>query len=355
MLPDELGCKYNEAELSITFPNGSIIELRGADNEDSLRGAGLWGIVIDEYASIYNNWAVLNEVLRPALTDKKGWVLFIGTPKGKDSLFDLYLKGQREEDNYKSFKFGTIDNPWLPKGEVELARKDMPGRYFRQEYEASFEDFKGLIWPEFSEKIHVIKPYYVQTVYDKIGAIDPAITGTTAVLKAFVDEKGDLVIYDEYYEENKRVSEVSEDIKEDKVFWLIDPASKAKLRPKEGKMYSLYDEYRDYGIVAYPAEHDVNAGINRVGEQFKAKTIKIFSTCTKLIWELERYHWAESKESIKGEVLAKPYKKNDHAVDAMRYIVMHRTSKADLRQTIIPHRLSPAAFVREMKEARENN
>ena len=138
LIPREMNVRYNEAELSVVFPNGVMIALKGADNENSLRGIGLSGCVIDEYACIYDNYSVLNEVIRPALADEKGWILFIGTPKGKDSFYDLYEKGQRGEEDHKSWKFTTLDNPFIDPEEVEHARRTTPSRMFRQEWMASF-------------------------------------------------------------------------------------------------------------------------------------------------------------------------------------------------------------------------
>lgn len=304
--------KTNETELSIDYINNAKIELKGADNEDSLRGVGLWGMVIDEFASIHNNWDVWNEVLRPTLTDKQGWVLFIGTPKGKDAFHEIYLKGERKEHGYASFTFKTTDNPFIQASEVQEASKTMPERQFRQEYEASFEDFTGLIYPEFKESLHVIEPYEIPEYYQKIGAIDPALSGTTAALKAAIDEDNRLIVYSEFYEKDVRASEVAERIREDGVFWLIDPASASKSVQKEGKLFSLADEYTDAGIFTRPAENDVMAGINRVAEKFKANDIKIFKTCKNLIWEILRYHWAEEQETIRGVSEPRPYKKWDH-------------------------------------------
>ncbi len=352
---------FNESELSLYLPhNGSIIELKGADNEDSLRGPGLGskyakgslGIAIDEFATIYNNWAVWNEVIRPMLTDNKAGALFIGTPKGKDALFELFLRGQRDEPGWQSWQFKTVDNPYIDPEEVAEAKRAMPERYFRQEYEASFEDYVGLIWPEFTRD-HIIKPHYVQQAYNLVGAIDPAVTGTTAALKAAIDEEGNLIVYDELYEANKRVSEACEAIQESDVYWLIDPSSKAKHREKEGDLYSLYDEYRDNGIVAYPAENDVDAGINRVGEYFKQGKIKIFSSCTNLIRELERYHWAELKQAITGEQRAKPYKKDDHLCDCLRYIIMSRPSETELNYVPELSLTSPLYKMQQLRKKRK--
>ena len=331
---EDLGiqAKFNESELSVTLPTGSLIELKGADNKESLRGVGLNGLVVDEFASIYDNWTVWNEVLRPILTDKRGWVLFIGTPKGKDALWELWMRGQRGEKDWHSWRFKTIDNKALDlREEVEEARETTPERYFRQEYEASFEDFTGLIYPEFNEKEHIITPYEIPEWWETLGAIDVAVGGTTGVLWGVTNDEDELIIIDEYREVDKRVSEVVSAINykgKTPKQWIIDPASQAKNTTRDGKLYSLFDEYGDNGIYARPGENDVDAGINRVAEYFKTNRIKIFSTCTNLIWELERYHYSESKETIHGDIKAKPFKKDDHLVDCLRYMVMARPQKS---------------------------
>ncbi len=356
ILPEGEPVKINEQELSVEFlRHKSIIELKGADNEDSLRGMGVHGLVVDEFASIYNNWAVWNEVLRPMLTDTKGWALFIGTPKGKDALWELYMKGQRKKDGFMSWRFATKDNPFIDAQEVEEAKKQLPPRYFRQEYEASFESYTGLVYPEFGAE-HIIKPTYLDKSYPRIGSIDPALQGTTAALKAAIDEDGVITVYEEYYEPNKRVSEVCSvlNVLNEDIQWFIDPASSSKNVMKEGKLYSLYDEYTDNGIFARPAEHDVNAGINRVGEYFKNNKIKIFDTCKHLIWELERYHWIEPRETIKGEMKPEPYKMNDHLTDSIRYLIMSRPSKAHIDRSSKIEKGSVAWYQREDELEVEN-
>lgn len=349
MLPKELIKSKNEVRLEINLINGSEIALKGADNEDSLRGIGLDFVVLDEYAMMKPN--VWEEIIRPMLTDTKGRALFIGTPKGKNSLWELFIKGQRKEDGYASYAFKTIDNPFIDPKEIEEAKKQLNERYFKQEYEASFEDYTGLIWPEFTEK-HIIKPLYLPQVFKRIGAIDPAISGTTAVLKVAIDEDGNLIIYSEYYEAGKRASEVAQSVKDD-IRWYIDPASAASNVQRDGKLYTLYDEYGDNGIRAETAENDVEAGINRVGEYFKQGKIKIFNTCKNLIWELERYHWSEEKETSSGLMKPKPYKKDDHLCDCLRYLVMSRISPSELKfKENIPE-TSPLGRMNELRRRRE--
>ena len=81
------GVKINNLEMSLTFPNGSKIFCTGVDNPDSLRGIGLNGVVLDEVAQMPAG--LFGEVIRPALSDKRGWALFIGTPKGHNHFYEL--------------------------------------------------------------------------------------------------------------------------------------------------------------------------------------------------------------------------------------------------------------------------
>src|SRR3990172_8996281 len=111
MVPKEAILKKNEVKLELILVNGSEVSLKGADNEDSLRGAGLHFVVLDEYASMKPN--VWQEIVRPMLTDTLGRALFIGTPKGKNHFWELWLKGQRGEGGYASYSFGTKDNPYV--------------------------------------------------------------------------------------------------------------------------------------------------------------------------------------------------------------------------------------------------
>jgi hypothetical protein len=82
------GVVTREGDLIVELPNKSRIYLFGADNPDALRGTYLDGCVLDEYAQIKQE--VFSEIIRPALSDRNGWCLFMGTPKGQNSFFEIY-------------------------------------------------------------------------------------------------------------------------------------------------------------------------------------------------------------------------------------------------------------------------
>lgn len=137
------GRQWNEAELRCDLPNGSRIQLYGADNPDSLRGVYLDGVVLDEYAQMKPS--VWGEVIRPALSDRQGWAIFIGTPKGKNGFWELYRRAQPSAgadyfgDDWHAMMFRASETGILPEGELQAATRQMEPNEFAQEFECSFE------------------------------------------------------------------------------------------------------------------------------------------------------------------------------------------------------------------------
>ena len=111
----------NISELRVDF-YGRRISLYGADNPDSLRGIYLDGVVLDEVGDM--NPKVWNEVLRPALADRQGWALFIGTPKG-DNHFKALRDRAEKEPNWKLLEFKASQTGILPQTELDAARLEM--------------------------------------------------------------------------------------------------------------------------------------------------------------------------------------------------------------------------------------
>jgi hypothetical protein len=149
--------KVNETLLSVTLVNGTIIELKGADKSDSLRGVGVDFLVLDEFQDISEEtWT---KVLRPTLADRRGEAIFIGTPKAYNYLYDVYKRGQDQKnidrDLWESWQFPTITSPFIPISEIEAAMQDMDEKSFKQEFEASFETMSGRVYYPFNRKEHV--------------------------------------------------------------------------------------------------------------------------------------------------------------------------------------------------------
>jgi len=134
LLIDFPDVKFNEAELRADFM-GARIQLYGADNPDTLRGIYLDGVILDEFAQM--NPKMYSEVIRPALSDRKGWAVFIGTPKGKNDFYDLYHTAN-DKKGWKRFLFKASETGILDDEELELAKQDMADTEYEQEYECSW-------------------------------------------------------------------------------------------------------------------------------------------------------------------------------------------------------------------------
>jgi len=138
------GCKANESELRIDFQNGSRISLYGADNPDSLRGIYLDGVVLDEYGQM--SPSLLGEIVRPALSDRKGWATFIGTFKGQNAFYRLYQQAKADPDWYVALHKAS-DTGIIPADELADAKKLMSDAEYEQEYECSpLSALKGAVY-----------------------------------------------------------------------------------------------------------------------------------------------------------------------------------------------------------------
>jgi len=130
------GASAHETELRLDLPNGGQVRLFGSDNPDALRGIYLDGVILDEAADMSPR--VFNEILRPALSDRKGWAVWIGTPKGQNDFFDLWERSKADADWFrlmlKASETGIVDAD-----ELRDAKRQMTPEQYQQEYECSFQ------------------------------------------------------------------------------------------------------------------------------------------------------------------------------------------------------------------------
>jgi predicted phage terminase large subunit-like protein len=136
----EYGIRVKEAERTIVTATGGSVQVRSADDPMKLRGAGLDFVVLDECAFMKpQTWA---EVIRPALTEKKGSAFFISTPKGYNFFEKLYSEANILDD-WVRFTYPTITNPIIDPAELEMAKQEIGSFLYAQEYEAQFIEASG--------------------------------------------------------------------------------------------------------------------------------------------------------------------------------------------------------------------
>lgn len=153
---EPLGGTTNISELRVDFW-GRRIQLYGSDNPDSLRGQYFDGVIIDEVGD--QNPKIWTDIVRPALTDRKGWCLFIGTPKGHNHFKELRDRAEKEEGwgllEFKASETGVVDET-----ELKAAKNEMGEDKYRQEFECSFDaavegSYYGQMLNELEEKKHM--------------------------------------------------------------------------------------------------------------------------------------------------------------------------------------------------------
>lgn len=315
IIPEQIIASVNEAELMIRLVNGSIIELKGADAQDSLRGSKIFFVVLDEYASMKRT--VWEEIIRPSMADVPGSkAIFIGTPAGMHNHFKtLYDKASSgKAKDWAAWTFKTGDNPYVSNEELEELRKGTDPTIFKQEYEAEFVEMAGAIYPMFKREIHCVDPFEIPEHYERVVGMDWGMRNATAIIFAAISNKGEIIVYDTLYGNGKTVSQWANIIRgrhdyENITQWIIDPAALAQAR-----------EFGNYGInfISYNPEtlkkiNDVNIGINLVQQYLLEGKIKIFKHCDVLIDQMEQYQWEPSNSRLDLDPRPKPLKKDDHA------------------------------------------
>lgn len=228
------------------------------------------------------------------------------------------------------------DNPYLTQKEQAYALAGLSEEEKQARKAGQFVHFSGLIYNDFDPSKHIVPQSNwldengeVKLPENKtvILGIDPGLRNRCAVLFSFTDEDDNMYIYDEIYEQGKTVQEIAEQINRLNMqyhvmpnYTVIDPAARNR-NHQTGRSDQM--EYADNGILTIPGQNAVEAGINRVRERLQNGKLLIFDNCVNLKKEITRYRWREAPRTGEdGKPL--PLKTEDHALDALRYIVMSR-------------------------------
>ena len=309
----------NESDLSITIKQtGSKIWLKGADNYDNLRGVGVDFLCLDEFADIpAKAW---NEVLRASIADTLGKVLFLGTPRGFGNwAYDLFTREQLDKE-WKSFKYTTLQGGIVGKEEIQQARKDLDIRTFRQEYEASFEQYAGVIYYNFNP-IENVKPWRLHKKHPIHIGLDFNIDPMSACVCQIIDNK--LLFFEEIVIYSSNTDEMAKEIAEKyrgwKIFIYPDPACRQRKTSAGGR--TDLSILQNYGFICkVRSRHtQVRDRINAVNSKLKSandkRNIYIDPTCKIMIKGLQRQLYKE------GTNIPEKADGLDHMNDALGYLV----------------------------------
>ena len=269
------GATVNESELRVDLPNGGRVRLYGADNYDRMRGIYLDGVIPDEYASM--DPRAWSEVIRPTLSDRQGWAIFIGTPRGHNAFHDVWQTALTDP-TWFSLMLKASETGILPQSELDDARKTMTEDEYLQEYECSFEAaIKGAYYAQEFTRAEAERRI-TKVPYDRyvpvMTAWDLGFTDSTAIW--FIQAVGGEVhIIDHYVADSQPLSHYADVLKRKAQEWGEAHRWGEHFFPHDVQAHELtvgrsrVQTLRELGITAIvvPA-HNVNDGINSTRRLF---------------------------------------------------------------------------------------
>lgn len=370
-IPREIVADYNEAELTLTIPHHNtdygepdvtnnaealpaiVISLKGSDNEDSLRGVRLSGVVLDEYA--YMKPQVWSKVIRPALSDEAGWALFISTPNGYNHFYEIaeeaqgyvldvkgnWVKKWEKKPNWFYSKATIYDNPYISREEIDEIKeselsKDPDGTTWHQEYLAEFKQMAGLVFKEFDRAKHLVKEDQIPTEGTRMIGIDFGYESPLAAVFVLIDYDQNWWVYDLIYQRRMTTADAVGRLRDKmtgQYFTTVvgDPGGPGKQEIENFKTHNfpIRPAFKGSGTQG----GSIKAGIRLIAEKLRPTEqadgklrpkLFIREDLKPLILEFETYHYPIDEM---GTMTQKdiPVKEFDHAIDALRYLFLART------------------------------
>jgi len=324
VLPD---VQYHETELRCDLPNGARIQLLGCERPDSLRGLYIDGVILDEVAQMPPR--LWTEIIRPALSDREGWMIAIGTPQGHNSFHQLYDHALHQDDWFAKI-YEASETHIISELELNEAKALMPEEIYEAEFECSFDSAaigsiysKGLVKAD--EEGRITKVPYDQRI--KVNTFwDLGMADKTAIW--FVQIKGSAFHIIDYYEDSGESLEYYATVLDEKKYiydthYLPHDANVREI----GTGVSRVETAQSLGLrTSIVPKLSIEDGINAVR--------MILSRCW---WDhektkhgldaLRQYRWATTE---KGELKNKPvHDWTSHSADAFRYFAVGNNQSSE--------------------------
>lgn len=274
---------------------------------------------------------------RMRVLDKRGDIWGTMTPLlGLTWVYnDIYLNTDDPEIWHQTMSWR--DNPYLDKEELALMERVLSKEERRSRQYGEFASKSGLVYPEFDQRINVIEPFDVPKHWQSMISIDPGFVNPLSAHWYAVDGDGNIFVVAEHFAAGKDCAWHSQRIKEisRQLGWKTDSAGRyaalidsAALQRTLSGMQSVAQLFLEEGIAVNPkVDKNVPSGIQRVkqylGQDADKPKLYIFNTCTELIREFKLYRYGQGEE---------PIKKDDHALDELRYFVAWRPMPAVMPQ-----------------------
>ena len=310
----------NNSTLTINIA-GCEISVKGSEDASKLRGSHLNRVVLDEYA--YQKANVWEEVIYPMMTtDPNSQALFIGTPDGfSNGFYDLYLKGQEKDSEWKSWQFKSSEGGWIPKKEIENAKRTLDPKIFAQEFEASFETAQNRVAYNFDRTKHLKTTDNLPDV--KYIGLDFNVSKMCAVLCCEWSD-GTIHYFDEIILHNSNTEEMCKALKRKypdiKVIY-PDPAGNSRSTQSSRSDFAIL---RENGFIvrarkSHPSQKDRINSLNRKLLSADGNiSLSIDPKCKELIKDFEQCTRDKKGGIDKSDI------ERTHCLDASTYLIEYR-------------------------------
>jgi len=328
--------RKSERELFMQLANGTYIECRSEENPDQLIGEGLDLIVLAEAARLkHRTW---DQYLRPALADRRGAALLTSTPRGFNWFFDFFNRGQEghpdQEPGWQSWQIPSRRNPLLDDAEIAEAKRTSTPEAFSQEWEANFISYGGLVFPEFTNEVHVRSHIYNPFLETQLW-IDPGTAAPYCVLLVQITPDEDIHVLGEIYRTGRTSADIIEEVQDPEKWgsYVLDNFG----RPRSDLVVTIdkaaaeaAGTWRLNGYNAGGEKPTIKKGIevhhNFLKDPYRSTETEVVPkltfdpTCTNAIKEYGTYHYPdEIRKRIETNPTEVPVDVDNHAMDAIRY------------------------------------
>ena len=292
--------------------------------------------------------------------DRSGRIFGTMTPlKGLTFIYDeIYLNKYNDpEVFYVTMEWA--DNPFIPQDEIKRLTASMSTEELEARRYGKFIDSgSSLVYPEFDESVNVIEPFSVPYYWQETISIDPGLKNPLSCHWYAVDYDGNVYVIAEHYEAGKNIDYHAERIKEissslgwhhgrfGKLEAIIDSAASQVTLASTKSVVELF--YDNDIIVSPKVNKDLFAGISRVKSYLKnakgESRLFIFKNCVNLIREIKGYRWGNEDA---------PVKRDDHALDELRYFIMTRPDANIEKEHLTPIQKDKNKLMRELDRRRK--
>jgi len=349
----------NTGSMWISFPWNTHLEVRSADHPESLVGDALDGVIMSEAAK--HRPDTFERFIRPSLSDRRGFADFPTTPEGYNWFYQMWTLGQRPDlDDYESWRFPSWENTVLFPGgrddpEIQLIEKTTAPEWFMQEIGADFASFVGKIYGEWDEYEHVTEVQF-NPAWPNYMAFDWGFTNPLAAIEFQVSPWDEIYVWREHYLPYTRLERHIDMLKtrDQPVGYHLDMAFGDAADPEAAETVSI----ELVPCMAMPeAKENWREGVDLVkgflrqresGEtdEYGAPLYKpafyVDHSCVNVIREFNNYRAPATHGDKNVREAAQAW--DDHALDAIRYGLMHLFrlgARHHLADVVSPINLAP--------------